>query len=332
MMRRILLFIMLPLLVSFAQWKSSGHENVSAEIQIDKNQLSLDQELNITLKLQYPEGFAIDPLEIESHLLQGFSSLSSYFLLVDSQQIAKENGFLELHYTLEPMIPGTYLLSFLNIPFRSDKGEQIDLFTDVFEINVSSSSHAQTTSNIIAKPLALSNAPPINLSDENRAILWDDTHEAERNIKIFKKKEQPLIIFITAFCFVALFLVLKNPITQYLKKKFAPVPLTPQQRALVNLKSIQGQPLRQKGDYEVFYVDLTNTVRQYIEERYQIRAPHLTTQEFLVEARENQAFDESEKKKLKEFLDDSDMVKFAEKQPTDYDCQKALETARNLIV
>ena len=52
-------------------------------------------------------------------------------------------------------------------------------------------------------------------------------------------------------------------------------------------------------------------VRRYIERRHAVRAPNLTTEEFLEAAKGNPAFSPEAVAELKRFLESADMVKFA---------------------
>ena len=52
-------------------------------------------------------------------------------------------------------------------------------------------------------------------------------------------------------------------------------------------------------------------VRRYVERRHAVRAPNLTTEEFLRAAQANPAFTPEAVAELKAFLESADMVKFA---------------------
>ena len=87
--------------------------------------------------------------------------------------------------------------------------------------------------------------------------------------------------------------------------------MAPRERALLELRELLERRLPEKGETKRFYVLLTGIVRRYIERRHKVRAPELTTEEFLKEATQHPAFTPETLTRLREFLDAADMVKFA---------------------
>lgn len=82
------------------------------------------------------------------------------------------------------------------------------------------------------------------------------------------------------------------------------------------------------GDW---YVELSAVVRHYLEGRFGLRAPELTTQEFLREAQRSDQLAAEHKELLAEFLEHCDRVKFAGYQPDQGESQRALEGARRFV-
>ena len=72
-------------------------------------------------------------------------------------------------------------------------------------------------------------------------------------------------------------------------------------------------------------------VRRYIQRRHSVRAPNLTTDEFLRAASENPAFTREALEGLKQFLESSDMVKFAGVEATPEMADSATDRARNYL-
>ena len=87
--------------------------------------------------------------------------------------------------------------------------------------------------------------------------------------------------------------------------------MSPIERALYELEELLKKGLPGRGFYKDFYVELTMVVRRYIERRHAVKAPNLTTEEFLRAAQENAAFSPAAIAELKHFLESADMVKFA---------------------
>ncbi|MBQ4439851.1 MAG: hypothetical protein II909_01775 [Kiritimatiellae bacterium] len=85
--------------------------------------------------------------------------------------------------------------------------------------------------------------------------------------------------------------------------------MSPIERARVELDRLVKSNLPAKGRFKDFYVELTMVVRRYIQRKYSIKAPNLTTEEFL--ALKSTVGNMEMGDLLKEFLESADMVKFA---------------------
>ena len=66
--------------------------------------------------------------------------------------------------------------------------------------------------------------------------------------------------------------------------------MSPIERAMLELDRLLKKGLPGRGRYKDFYVELTMVVRRYIQRRHAVRAPNLTTDEFLRAASANPAF------------------------------------------
>ena len=107
--------------------------------------------------------------------------------------------------------------------------------------------------------------------------------------------------------------------------------MSPIERAMYELEQLLKKGLPGRGFYKDFYVELTMVVRRYIERRHDVRAPNLTTDEFLRAARENPAFTREAIAELTNFLESADMVKFAGVEATPEMADAATGKARNYL-
>jgi hypothetical protein len=110
----------------------------------------------------------------------------------------------------------------------------------------------------------------------------------------------------------------------------APPPVPPHEVAYESLRRLVALGLIEKGEVEVFFVHLSAILRQYIENRFQVRAPERTTEEFLAEAAKNPAL-EHHRVRLGEFLQLSDQVKFARFRPEAATIQGAFDTLKSFL-
>jgi hypothetical protein len=114
------------------------------------------------------------------------------------------------------------------------------------------------------------------------------------------------------------------------KKKKAEIP--PYDRALLQLKELDNSTLLLKSEYKSYYSELTNIVRQYIEEEVRIDALESTTAELItkIEAQKDAGYldlKDDTIKNLKNVLQTADLVKFAKSKPDD----SVVKADRNLV-
>lgn len=94
-----------------------------------------------------------------------------------------------------------------------------------------------------------------------------------------------------------------------------PAPPPPWEVAQRRLKELAQRKLHEQGRYEPFYVDLSSILRYYLEDRFDLRAPEQTTQEFLETAQRAGELSEAQQQFLEHLLRHCDRVKFAQYRP-----------------
>ncbi len=108
-----------------------------------------------------------------------------------------------------------------------------------------------------------------------------------------------------------------------------PPPRPAHELALEALEDLQRDKLMDPQTIEPFYVRLSSILRQYIEWRFQLRAPEQTTEEFLALA--SGGLIAAHRGLLSTFLHQCDLVKFARHQPDKRDMQNAFDSAKAFI-
>ncbi len=133
---------------------------------------------------------------------------------------------------------------------------------------------------------------------------------------------------------VLLFLALIGGIIKllpHLRRKIRVLRMSPQERALHDLEQLLAEDLHTQGQFKLFYHRITAIIRRFIEKQYGIRAPELTTTEFLAQAARNPAFPDAVLQRLQQFLEAADLVKFAAFQPSPESVTEAICTARSYL-
>lgn len=111
--------------------------------------------------------------------------------------------------------------------------------------------------------------------------------------------------------------VLIYGIYRHLKHRPAPPPPPPQwdRIALRKMETLRTEPIWVQADADASAVALCDILREYIEGRFAIHAPDLTTEEFLLEASERQPWSDREQQELESFFRETDRIKFAAQRP-----------------
>lgn len=95
----------------------------------------------------------------------------------------------------------------------------------------------------------------------------------------------------------------------------AEVPLSPHVRALRELQRLRDGARTTEAQIEVFYVGTSQVLRAYLEERFGLRAPERTTEEFLRDLEGGDGLASAHRVELERFLRQCDLVKFAGVRP-----------------
>lgn len=111
------------------------------------------------------------------------------------------------------------------------------------------------------------------------------------------------------------------------KQRAIPAPVPPHVRARQKLDAA----LLLIGDPRAFCIAVSDAVRVYLEERFQLRAPERTTEEFLRDLQKTAALTSEQKASLAAFLEQCDLVKFARFEPAETMLRELHESALRLV-
>ena len=182
---------------------------------------------------------------------------------------------------------------------------------------------------------------PFVIGDFYTAPVYFDGPEAREpvtgGIEVDPKKDLPplswklvrtltLVLLALAAVIVGIWWTVKKIMQKVKEHRMSPI-----ERAMLELDRLLKKGLPGRGRYKDFYVELTMVVRRYIQRRHAVRAPNLTTDEFLRAASENPAFTREALAELKHFLESADMVKFAGVEATPEMADAATDKAKDYL-
>ena len=141
-----------------------------------------------------------------------------------------------------------------------------------------------------------------------------------------------IILFIVLAALAAGFLIYK---------KFKPAPKTiepgpidtraPWEIALDELNHLSQKKLLDQGFFKEYYSALSDIIRSYFERRFNVKAPEMTTEEFLWSLEGSQDLLSEQKATLKKFLNSCDIVKFAKYVPATEEARASFTFAKQLV-
>jgi hypothetical protein len=138
-----------------------------------------------------------------------------------------------------------------------------------------------------------------------------------------------LLAFLAISAAVYLFIRYKKPLKEPVKPRAPEIPAW--EKAYQQLEALRQENLPDKGLFKEFFTRVADIARHYMEDRFNIHAPHMTTEEFLYSLGIYGHLNEGQNAALKDFLDSCDMVKFAKYAPTIKEAQKNFDLARKLV-
>jgi len=131
-----------------------------------------------------------------------------------------------------------------------------------------------------------------------------------------------------------LLVVLGLSVGYFLKKNKAKIALPKKpahEIAYQQLKQLQGKDYIRRGLIKEYYTEISDIIRHYLENRFSLRAPEMTTEEFLLRAKDAAELIREHKQLLKEFLLCCDLVKFAKYAPSTEEINYIFDSAENFI-
>ena len=281
---------------------------VIVDLDADKREISIADRLNLTLSVIYHEDYVVELPRLGEKLEE--------FGIVDYHTSPPElTGDRQLNvsrtYVLEPFLSGDYKIPAMTVSFRKKDAETEawhEIQTNAVTVKVTS----LLPENF--KDMTLHDImPPVDPPRSHGAWLWIGGAS--------------LALLISG---MGVFLVLRQKNRN--RNALQAVAIPAHQQAFDALNALVAENLVEKGRVKEFYQKISDILRRYIENRFHIRAPELTTEEFLIAIQAKDDFAAAHQVLLKNFLTHCDLVKFARHQPQTEDIQKTFDACKAFIL
>jgi len=136
------------------------------------------------------------------------------------------------------------------------------------------------------------------------------------------------LILILAALAIAVFIYFRKK--KRAEERFSLPPKSPEEIAREALEAILEMRLIEKGLIKEYYTKLSDAIRAYIENRYNIFAMDRTTWELFQEMKSSRV-ERARADRINNFLEDCDMVKFAKYTPNQKEIEEAYKKAEEII-
>ncbi|MGD9158073.1 MAG: hypothetical protein PVG39_06680 [Desulfobacteraceae bacterium] len=274
-------------------------------LEADKKEITIAERINLSISIDIEEDYEVE--------LPAFGDKLEQFGIVDyhnTQPELKDNNrkFIKRTYILEPFLSGDYRISPMKIVFFK-KGEK------------DTDKHYAETPEVSIKV---------------KSLLPEDIKDMKLN-EIVPPLPYPRshIVWIWVGCGVFLAAILAGGFFYYRHRlsgrETIGERLKAHEIAYRELKVLVDENLIDAGEIKQFYLRLSAIVRRYVENRFGLKAPEQTTEEFLTGLNGAGEFPDKYKPLLRDFLKHCDLVKFARFEPGAEDIQKSFDSCKAFI-
>lgn len=270
---------------------------------LNSTRIALHGLLTVEVQMTVEDGYEVDlppvPTDLDKFRLRDWADLGR-------ARTDEAHTTRTVRYHFEPLEPGAWYLPAFEVAFRPrvpDAGGQRTLVTEPFEITVVS---------LIDEQGGELSIGPIDEVVAPRRAVWP---------------------YVAGAVLVGL-AVLAVAWRAHRRRRRAGPPRVLQAAHVIacgRLDALADSGLVEAGRFEPFYAQVSNILRHYIEDRFGLRAPEQTTEEFLAELRHTDELDPATRGDLGQFLEHCDLVKFARQSATAEQMREALELVRRFV-
>jgi hypothetical protein len=266
----------------------SDDDKVKVYIHLDKKEISIVENLKMIIEIHKPQDIVVIFPKEDNINLTHFSVGRIDDLITSTDG---NNDVLKRTFTLLPEEIGEGSIDSIDIEYMiGDKSDKL------------------TTKSIKIPILSYTG------KDENQISFMEKLNPESLQPNYTKTIVTILIIvgilIFSALTFFIIRLIMRN------RRKKEHIEITPAYKiALKAFNELQKENLINKGEIELFYRKLSLILREYIENRFEIKAPEQTTEEFMREMFSSDIIQNEYKAILRDFLSQCDLVKFAKYEP-----------------
>lgn len=288
------IFIILVAAAILWQGAVSAAENVSIKASVDRKSILIGERIRYTIEIKYKS-------DIEAPFPVFKDNTIGDFEIKESGDQTKKGFFgskvSKKWYLITAYTPGKHTIPEAEVKYRQ-KGK---------------------------KDWLVLKTAPIN-------IFIDSLLAKEKKLTDIRDVKGPLHYFdiVPFIVFAAIAIICVTAYILYRRRKSPAVVKLPHEFALEELVAIRNAYIK-NSDIKEYYVGVSDCIRRYIERSFALRAPEMTTEEFLDSLKDSGRLSAEEKALLREFLNACDLVKFAKYQPGKQEIESVFTSAKKFV-
>ena len=280
---------------------------VEAHASLDSNYILVGDQINLTLEISCPTDYMIDWPLLNDTIISAIEILSKS--KIDSSYSADGNQlFLKQIIRVTSFDSGYYAIPPFQIKYKEPAGQLIQYTeTEALLLEVSS--------------------VPINMEEEIKDI------KAPIEAPYTFREALPWIIGLLlsiAIGFAVYYYMKKRKKDEPVFKTTSKPKIPPHRIALDALDNLRHKKIWQSGRIKDYHTELTDIVRDYLNSRFYIHAPEMTTDE-IMDALNGTAANDQAKQKIWQTFTMADLVKFAKMQPLPLEHDTSLNNAIDFV-
>jgi len=214
---------------------------------------------------------------------------------------------------------------------RRDDGTVVELQTYTLEAPGSGKFRVPPLKVQVGDKELLTEELPVTIAAIDPARAAQELAPAQGRLTPSRTTNYTVVFIIGGVFLVALIIAIVYGILALRRKAVRQARISAYDAAVQRLESLAGRGAPDAGAADAWFVELSAIVRQYLEGRYGVRAPELTTEEFLQEAQRAAGLPGPQRELLVAFLERCDRVKFAGYRPDADESMATLKAARAFV-
>jgi len=308
-LKSVLFFVFYFLLFVSQSVSAQKDSSVKADASFDKAEITIGDKVKYTITVQADKDTKIK-FPVIDNILTKLGFAVNDFGKSKRVKISRKRIRERRWYLLDTYVTGSYTVPSVKIKYTLPNGIEGEAKTQEIFLNVKS---------VIKKGEKAEDIKDI---------------KAPVGIKISYKK---IIIWVTGILILILAISIGIPLyLRHRQIKPSSIHLLPAHIiALRDLEKARQMPLETEWQIKAYYTSVSSVIRHYIENRFNFHALEQTTEEFLANLALTTGIEhvlsKAHKRLLRDFLKNTDMVKFAKYGPTKEEIENVYSTGKGFI-